>query len=302
MSFNGGSSWWCRRSPGDAGRRGAKEPTERERGPGGEVRRRRPADPAVAGGRSGGARSRAGALGQRVHRLPRLAGARLGDRPEHHPHEDGQLRPLRADTPGSVLGPFLKAGHPTQSGKPSASFTDDEIVGPGPLPAPARERHDARRRRVHGRATSWSATRRPARRTSTATGGCATCHNATDAQPGRHRRPGFRAPVDIQQRMLFPSRRRAAAAGAARPPAAPVPNAITVTVTPAVRAGALRRARRAERFLRDPSARRRHDARRPHGPAAKVVTTNPLQAHIDLLDRITDKQIHDLVAYLETLK
>src|SRR3990170_2628705 len=29
---------------------------------------------------------------------------------------------------GSVLGPFLKAGHPTQSQKPSASFTDDEVV------------------------------------------------------------------------------------------------------------------------------------------------------------------------------
>ena len=29
---------------------------------------------------------------------------------------------------------------------------------------------------------------------------------------------------------------------------------------------------------------------------------DPLQAHIDLLDRITDKQIHDLVAYLETMK
>lgn len=29
---------------------------------------------------------------------------------------------------GSVLGPFLKAGHPTQSQKPSASFTDAEVV------------------------------------------------------------------------------------------------------------------------------------------------------------------------------
>ena len=38
------------------------------------------------------------------------------------------------------------------------------------------------------------------------------------------------------------------------------------------------------------------------GFGATVVTTNPLQAHIDLLDRITDKQIHDLVAYLENLK
>ena len=33
-----------------------------------------------------------------------------------------------APTAGSVIGPFLKAGHPTQSGKPSASFTDAEIV------------------------------------------------------------------------------------------------------------------------------------------------------------------------------
>ena len=35
---------------------------------------------------------------------------------------------------------------------------------------------------------------------------------------------------------------------------------------------------------------------------ANVVTTNPLQAHVDLLDRISDTQIHDLVAYLEKLK
>ena len=29
---------------------------------------------------------------------------------------------------GQVLGPFLKKGHQTQSGKPSASFTSEEIV------------------------------------------------------------------------------------------------------------------------------------------------------------------------------
>ena len=34
-----------------------------------------------------------------------------------------------SETPGSVLGPFLKAGHPTMSGKASASFTPDEVVG-----------------------------------------------------------------------------------------------------------------------------------------------------------------------------
>jgi copper ion binding protein len=33
-----------------------------------------------------------------------------------------------AQQAGSVLGPFLKAGHPTQSKKPGASFTDAEIA------------------------------------------------------------------------------------------------------------------------------------------------------------------------------
>ena len=37
-------------------------------------------------------------------------------------------------------------------------------------------------------------------------------------------------------------------------------------------------------------------------PSVKIVKTNPLQAHIDLLDRITDKQIHDVVAYLARMK
>ena len=37
-------------------------------------------------------------------------------------------------------------------------------------------------------------------------------------------------------------------------------------------------------------------------PDLKVVKTNPFQAHIDLLDVITDKNLHDVVAYLETLK
>ena len=37
-------------------------------------------------------------------------------------------------------------------------------------------------------------------------------------------------------------------------------------------------------------------------PGMTVVKTNPLQFHIDLLDRLTDKNMHDVVAYLETLK
>jgi cytochrome c oxidase cbb3-type subunit 3 len=38
------------------------------------------------------------------------------------------------------------------------------------------------------------------------------------------------------------------------------------------------------------------------GPGVKVVKDDPLAAHHALLDTITDKNIHDVVAYLETLK
>ncbi len=38
------------------------------------------------------------------------------------------------------------------------------------------------------------------------------------------------------------------------------------------------------------------------GPAVKVVKDDPLAAHHALLETITDKNIHDVVAYLETLK
>jgi hypothetical protein len=37
-------------------------------------------------------------------------------------------------------------------------------------------------------------------------------------------------------------------------------------------------------------------------PDMKVVKTDPLQAHHDLLRRLTDANMHDLVAYLVTLK
>jgi len=43
-----------------------------------------------------------------------------------------------------------------------------------------------------------------------------------------------------------------------------------------------------------------HVVRRVAG--TKVVTVDPLQGHHELLDRITDRNIHDLAAYLETLK
>ena len=92
------------------------------------------------------------------------------------------------------------------------------------------------------------------------------------------------------------------AAGGAAARTAPDRNAVTVTIAPASGApmsGVLVEESDFYVTLRDADGTVRVVRR---APGMKVTKTNPLQAHIDLLDRITDKQIHDLVAYLETLK
>ena len=208
---------------------------------------------------------------------------------------------------GSVLGPFLKAGHPTQSQKPSASFTDEDIVG---LANFLRQRvNDTMRGSplftvgdiVVGDAKAGEAY-------FNGEGACATCHNATTNNlAGIATR--IPVPVDLQQRMLFPGGggRGRGRGGRGGPSAggAPAPvdrNAVTVTIAPASGpsiSGVLVEESDFYITVREDGGTVRVVRRTP---GMKVTRVNPLQAHIDLLDRISDKQIHDLVAYLETLK
>ena len=208
-----------------------------------------------------------------------------------------------ASTTGSVLGPFLKAGHPTQSGKASASFTEEEIVA---LANFLRQRvNDTMRGSplftpgniLVGDAKAGEAY-------FNGDGGCTACHTSTTRSLA-----GIRAridtTVDLQQRMLFPGGggrgRGGRGRGAAAAPAPPNPNAVTVTVTP--RSGPAVSGVLVEQSDFYVTFRQADGTIRVvPTTGAKVVTTNPLQAHIDLLDRITDKQIHDVVAYLENLK
>jgi hypothetical protein len=41
---------------------------------------------------------------------------------------------------------------------------------------------------------------------------------------------------------------------------------------------------------------------RSSAAGVKVVKNDPAQVHHELLDKYTDKNVHDIVAYLETLK
>ena len=128
-------------------------------------------------------------------------------------------------------------------------------------------------------------------------GKCSTCHSATGDLAGIGTRL---TPVNIQQRFIFPGSGGRGRGGAAA--AAPGRTAITVTVTPPGQPAITGARLEEDDFfitLREPSGTVRTIKR---VPGTTVVTSNPLQFHIDLLERITDTQMHDVVAYLETLK
>lgn len=202
-------------------------------------------------------------------------------------------------TPGSVLGPFLKAGHPTQSGKASATFTAEEAVD---LANFVRERVNDTMRgsAVFTVGDILVGDRAAGQKYFEGAGRCGSCHNDTARSlAGIGKR--IPAPVDIQQRMLFPG-----SGGGGRGRGAPVAptaaTAVAVKITPATGpeiSGVL--VEQSDFFVTVRQADGTIRAVR-RAPDTKIVLTNPLQAHIDLLDVITDAQIHDLVAYLESLK
>jgi cytochrome c oxidase cbb3-type subunit III len=124
----------------------------------------------------------------------------------------------------------------------------------------------------------------------TGEGGCTRCHSPTGDLAGVGRRL---EPVALQQRFLFPQTARRIGPGV---------KVVTVTVTTEAGetvSGPLERMDDFTVSLRDASGAYRSVRRTP---GTRVVKNDPFAAHVDLLSRITDKNIHDVVAYLETLK
>lgn len=204
-----------------------------------------------------------------------------------------------AERAGSVLGPFLKAGHPAQTRRTTSAFTDEEIVALGNF---LRQRVNDTMRQSPLFTVSDILVGDPKAGEAyfKGEGGCAACH--TDTTRSLAGIGGRLQPVDLQQRMLFPASGRGGRGARGGGPPAPNRNAITVTVTPPSGtpvAGEL--VEESDFFI---------TLRHSDGPirvirrttGMKVVKVNPLQAHIDLLDRITDTQIHDVVAYLARMK
>lgn len=126
-------------------------------------------------------------------------------------------------------------------------------------------------------------------------GGCNKCHSPTGDLAGVGTRY---EPAALQQRFVFPNSVRAArgSAAASRPAKAQV--TITSASGKTVK-GTLVRMDDFNVTLMDPSGETRTIAR---VTGMKVHVDDPFAAHIALLDKYTDADIHNMTAYLDTLK
>lgn len=190
------------------------------------------------------------------------------------------------DRYGSEIGPFLKKGHQTQ-GSPAAQFSQEKIedlsdflhlkVGDTLRTSPLFHSQNV----LIGDAKAGQAW-------FNGEGKCSQCHSPTGNLKGVGAK--YEA-IDLQQRFLFP-----------KPNFGRGGKPTVVTVTPATGPAVTGNLIQIDDFnvsLRDADGEYRSFAR---VPGVKVKVDDPYAAHIELLDRITDKNMHDITAYLETLK
>src|ERR1700691_4008064 len=177
------------------------------------------------------------------------------------------------DRYGSTIGPYLAQGHPT--GKP-VTLTQDQILDLSHF------LHQQVGDPKEGKTFFYGA------------GGCSHCHSPTGDLA--HIASKY-DPPSLQLKVVFPQDRAVARTGPSTPR-----QPLTVTVTTASGESVTGVPTELDDFnvaLIDGSGQYRSFVR---GPGVKVDKHDPYAAHVALLDQYTDKDIHDVVAYLETLQ
>jgi mono/diheme cytochrome c family protein len=190
------------------------------------------------------------------------------------------------DRYGSTIGPFLKKGHPTQS-TPSAKFTDPQIDDIAQFLHLRMDETLRTSATFHGQ-YQMTGDAKAGQAYFNGEGKCNTCHSVTGDLKGIGAKY---EPIDMQQKFLFP-----------KPGFGRGGKQTTVTVTPPSGppvTGVLDKIDDFNVSLRDAEGEYHGWTRTP---GLKVKVNDPYQAHAELLDRYTDKNIHDVTAYLETLK
>ena len=192
---------------------------------------------------------------------------------------------LLHDRYGNVIGPYLKKGHPTATSK----FTDAEIVDLSHF-LHARVEDTLRTSPLFHAQNVLTGDPKAGEAYFNGAGRCTSCHSPKGDLAGFG---GKYDPVDIQQRFIFP---RPGIGLAARRT-----QVMATVTTPSGETwtGPLVRIDDFNVSLRD-STGQYHSWTRT--ASLKVKIDDPFAPHAKLLDEITDKNMHDVTAYLETLK
>jgi cytochrome c oxidase cbb3-type subunit III len=189
------------------------------------------------------------------------------------------------DERGSLIGPVLRKGFPNE-GMPAFELSDAQIQD---LAAFLRERTQAAiNRNAYPLQNLLTGDAKAGEAYFNGAGRCNTCHSATGDLSGLASR--F-TPAQLQTRFLYPRGGRGGA------PPKPATTTVTPRSGPAV-SGTLEFIDDFTVGLRDAEGYYRSFSR----DAAKVDVQDPLAAHAQLLKQYTDKNMHDVLAYLVTLK
>ncbi len=197
------------------------------------------------------------------------------------------------DRYGDQIGQFLRKGHPTQSGEPSSSFTPEQMLD---LSHFLHDKvNDTLRTGPYNKVLNVL-TGNPAagRAYFYGAGKCSQCHSPTGDLAGIASKYD---PAVLQLRVVFPE---TVAFGKKSMAGSKKPTTVTVTMPDGKTVqGVLLEMDDFSVSLRDAAGAYRRITR---APGVQVEVHNPYAAHVALLDQYTNDDIHNLVAYLETLK
>ena len=197
------------------------------------------------------------------------------------------------DRYGDQIGALLKKGHPTQTRK-TASFSVAEITDLSHF-IHLKVNDTMRTSPLFHAQNVLTGDAKAGEAYFNGDGKCNQCHSATGNLKGIGAKY---EPIALQDKFISPR-----IGGGGRGRGAPNATTRTVKVTPpsgpAV-SGTLLAVSDFAVTLREADGSRRTFTR--EGDTPKVEIMDPLQAHLDLLRRITDRDIHNLTAYMVSLK
>jgi cytochrome c oxidase cbb3-type subunit 3 len=200
---------------------------------------------------------------------------------------------VQEDDSGRQLGEFLRVGRPDR-GMPKFDLSEAQVADVAAFLHA--EIYRASNRRLYAILDVLVGDPKAGETYFNGAGRCATCHSPAGDLKGVG---GKYEPAVLQARMVYP--RRGAVAGS---PAYEDRAAVRATVAlpeGGTATGAIVRLTDFEVTIYDAAAARQRTWLR-HGDTPKVVVTDPLQAHLDQLTKWTDADMHNVTAYLASLK